>query len=475
MPVAELVTEFGFKGNLGPLEKFNVGMNSSVALIGKMVAGIGAVTAGITAFVTSTMHGKESLVQLSRSIGVNIETMQELGYAASVSGSSAESLYSTLDGLSQTIGTAAQKGSDDFSRLGISVRDANGQVKTADVVLADVAHRFKDLGLSMQEQKSFASALGIDASLIQLMNKTSSEMALMRGRAKALGVTTQKEADQIAKFNESITTFKFGISAVTDRLAIGLSPVVERMTDKFIEFLDANRDLIDNGIKKLSEWFETASTWGGYFFEMIGRIYPVLIGLAGAFVIANIAALGFGAGLAGLQTLGITALIIGVALIVDDLIVAFQGGKSVIGDFFMEFFGWDIVPFLKDIVWFAKEIFKNFKELGPKIGILIFDMFHFDFSGVLASFTGLFDKILDYPAVKLLSGIFGKVSGALGFNDSSIQPGQTTSNSVNNNKIEQSVNVEIKTDDPRTAGASVTDSLKTELRYADMQLQRGGR
>jgi hypothetical protein len=60
------------------------------------------------------------------------------------------------------IGDAAQKGSDDFARLGISVRDSNGQIKTADVILSEVSKRFNDLNLSMQEQQSFASALGID-------------------------------------------------------------------------------------------------------------------------------------------------------------------------------------------------------------------------------------------------------------------------------------------------------------------------
>lgn len=61
----------------------------------------------------------------------------------------------------------------------------------------------------------------------------------------------------------------------------------------------------------------------------------------------------------------ITALIIGVLLVIDDLVVAMQGGKSVIADFFKDNWGIDIVPALKEakaallaFINYAIDIFK---------------------------------------------------------------------------------------------------------------------
>lgn len=465
--VTELVTEFGFKGSVAPLDKFNSKMGSAIGIISAVGAGLVVAKGLVDTFVIATLKSADSMVHLSTNTGISLEAIQELGFAASMSGSSIEALEGTLASLSQKIGDAAQKGSADFSRLGISVRDSYGQIKTADTILGEVGQRFKELNLSMQEQQSFASALGIDASLVQLLGRSSAEMNTLKKRARDLGVVTTAQGEKVIEFNDSITTLKFGMGSLSKQIATGLAPELKGMTDDFIDLLVANKDFVVNGVKVTFKWI-------GYLFEAFIRLLPALTLIAGGFLIAQVAAWGF-SGAMTLATAPLTIWIAGIALaalIIDDLITAFQGGKSVIGDFFMEAFGFDIVPVLKGYVAAVKNMLSAIKNLFKGL----FNLATGDMTGFFDSMKDLFQNLLDFPAVKAMAAIFDKVGGFIGFGDEgNISPGNgSTSSSVSNNKVEQSVNIEIITDDPTTAGQSVTDSLQAQLLNANTQLKPGG-
>ena len=436
MVITELVTEFGFKGQVDKLTTYNEGLSGALSNIAKMTAALAVVTGAVDAFVVATLGGKDAQAQLSKNTNIGIEAIQELGYAASVSGSSVQAMEGTLDALSQKIGDAAQKGSEDFARLGISVRDSSGKVKTADKIFGEVGQRFKQLNLSLQEQKSFASALGIDASLVQLLNKTSSEMASLRQRARDLGVITDAQADEIIAFNDSLTTLKFGLNAVKDQIAIGLSPAIKAMAEKFTDFLATNKDLISQGLSK-------AVLWIGYFSDFLGRVWPLLLAVGAALLYLKVATIGFGVVLNTVLSPVVlwTAAIAALIFIVDDLIVAFQGGESVIADFFQEMFGWDIGAAMRQYV-------KDFSAGIEGIQMLFDDLFSFIDSG--------FERAAN--AVNAVKGFFGFGNGS----------------SNVNNSVSQSVSIEIKTNDPEAAGRAVSDGLREQLANADVQLNRGG-
>ena len=445
--VTELVTKFTFQGSTAPLGKFNDGLDGAISLLGKMVAGLVAVSAVINTLVISTLAGADSIGQLSINTGVAVEDLQELGFIASVSGSNAAALEGTIASLSQTIGQAAQKGSEDFARLGISVRDSRGEVKKADVILKEVAARFKQLGLSIQEQQSFAQALGIDASLIQMMNRTSAEMLALRKRAREFGIVTEDQQKNILEFNDSFTVLRFGMDAIRKQIAIGLSPAVKEMAEQFTDFLAANKDLIVDGFVKFGDGVTV-------ILEALDRLKFVIGAIIALFIIWKIASIGLGVVLGAIfsPVVLITAGIIALLLIVDDLIVAFSGGKSVIRDFFLEFFGFDIAPILKG--WL--DGFKNF------IGFVVSS-----FQSLASLISTIFGPYID---------LFGKAAGLLGIGGGGLSPGTDTAGATtSNNSVSQAVNIDIRTDDPVLAGQTAANELQGQLENANIQLQRGGR
>lgn len=501
--VTELVTRFGFQGTLAPLGKYNLRLGKSIGLLAGLTAGLGIATVAFNKWASSVLQSLDPMVQLSRETKVAVGWIQEMGFAASQNGSDLQAVQSTIGSLSQKIGEAAQKGSEDFARLGISVRDASGQVKSADLILDEVRQRFRQLNLSMEEQRSFASALGIDSSLLQLLNRTSSELNGLRARARELGTLTREQADSAVEYNDALAAMRFGLDAVKRLIAVGVAPQLTEMAENFTNLLAANKDWIVNGVRATVEFISE-------LFAALGRLAPFLATLAGGFGILKIATLGWGGALALVfspVTL-ITAAIIAVLAILDDLIVAFNGGESVIRDFFLAWLGWDIVPFLhgiaaafKELVALVVALFKGdfsgaweiFKRIGAQaiegFKILFRDLFTWvndKFFGVLDSIKQAFRDLIGWvtDGLKSIGSFFGfgddanPLAGETQLSDGTLLPGEIPSvpGATNDNrKVEQTNYFEIRTNDPERAGQAVGDNLQRQLDDAQTQFNRGGR
>lgn len=349
--VSELITKFGFQTSIGPLTKMNATLGTTAKGIGIVYRAALDATTAMAKFTLGTVTGIDSavysLVQLSRVSGVAVDKMQELGFVASVSGSSIGAIKSTIDSLTTRIGSAAWKGDENFARLGITVRKSNGELKKADQVLSEIHNRFNSMGLSMQERVHFAGQLGIDKSLVQLMSKTGSEMDELMAKAHKLGTLTKSDADAAADLNDSMAMLKFGLSAVQNQLAVGLAPHIQKFSDMVVNLLGENKGLISKGVGKAVEVFIS-------FGKAIKDLLPVIgvfaaIGAIIAIIFSPAAAL----------FVGVSAFL----LVIQDLIVAFRGGKSAIGEFVKAAFGIDITPGMKKIMEWAKSIADLFKYI----------------------------------------------------------------------------------------------------------------
>jgi hypothetical protein len=387
--VTELITRFGFEGSLDPLQSYNSSLGKGIGLLAGLAAGLGVAVLGVGKFVTGISQSLQPLIDLNAQTGVSVEKIQELSFIAEQSSSSSEALFSSLSGLSAKVGEAAQKGSEDFSRLGISVRDANGQVKSTDSVLAEVSSRFKQLGLSMSEQQGFAEALGIDPSLLSMLNKTGSEMAALREESQLLGVLTTKQVKSAEDYNESLSKLGFGMQSVKRFIAVGLAPELTEMANDFTSLLASNKDFIINGI--------TATV--GILRDLVDaliRVAPFIAAVGAAFLLAKVYTLGFAGSLALVfsPAILIAAGIAAVIVVLDDLIVAFQGGNSVIRNFFLEFLGFDIRPVLQGIADVFGKLVSGISG-GAKI---IFDLLE-PFSGLIAGVAAAFAVAAAGPAI----------------------------------------------------------------------------
>lgn len=524
----ELVTKFAFQGNLGKLDDFNAGLGKAITALGAVAAAAGAAGGALFAFVSSTTANLDPMVQLSRETGVAMENIQTLGFAASQSGSSAEALQSSLRGLSQRLGEAANgtgEGVDVFKRLGIQLRDSSGEIRNVDDVMDDLRQSMG--GLSSAERISVANKLGIDASLVQLLSSTDEQIAGLTERARELGVVTEEQGDAAASFNDALTVLKFGMDSIRNTIAVGFAPQMQELVERFTEFLIANRELFERGITLVADGIMM-------LLDMFGRLAPILAVAAGAFALVALASGGFAAIIAALisPVVLIAAGIAALLLIVDDLIVAFEGGDSIIRSFFQNFFDIDITPILQNIVSsfmnMVDGIMAAFIPLGEAISSLfsgIMALLTGDFSGFIEGIKGFFAGLFEYiitgwtavigffgdminmafpDIVANIKSFFGeafewitdKIDGVVNAfkavgeffsfgddeltvgpaaGDTGLRPGPQGGGGQTSNNVTQDIKIDVTSSDPQEAGVQVRNQLQEQLRDAQTQFSRGGR
>jgi len=480
----ELVTKFSFQGSTQPLNNFNEALNVSIALMAKTVAGLTASAGAMFAFVSNQMNSVDALNDLSNETGVAVEKIQELGYVAQLSGSSAEGLQATISSLTAKIGLASRGGefelkklSNEFEQLGINVKDSQGGLKTADVLLVDLQKSFEKLDLSNQEKAGFLAKLGIDSHMIQMLSLSSDEINQLIEESKMFGQVTKEQAEIGAEFNDSLDRVKMAFSAISMQLALSFAPKISELIQSFLKLLVANKDLVQNGLKRVFEVINSVIGAIGnviyVFFKAIDNSIGwknALLLLTGAWLLLNRAMLMSPVGM-------IIAGIAGIILVIDDLVVAFEGGQSVIKDFFQEAFGIDIVPIIQSIVDEFKlafdvvlpSMFNNFANVMKSIWNGIVEFFTFDWliQGINDTIKGAMMMITP------LLDMFNKVTGSnitietptIGQNPNTLNnPIPTNNNTATNNQtVNQDIKIDIKASDIKqgqSLSGTITDTYK---------------
>ncbi|WP_066222552.1 phage tail tape measure protein [Aliarcobacter cryaerophilus] len=494
---SELVTKISFVGSLAPLDKLNTGLTTSIKTIGAVGVAYGAMGLALNAWVDNQLEATYQTSNFAKELGVSIEAMQEWGYIAKMNGSSAEAVQSSMSSLSEKMGEFAKfdsgEGKEVFESLGIAVKDSEGKIKSADLVMRDLANSMQ--GMSASEQKSITAKLGIDESMLQTLRLTNDQFEHLRDRARGLGIVTEEQAEQVRKYKQSLGELGFGLNSIKTQLAIAFAPALIETSDAFTDLLANNRELIDKG---LSSAVSTMTTFASALVNVGKGIYDTVASssLLSSIIGVLIARVLFLNKALLLNPIGlVTGAIILAIGVIDDLVVAFEGGESVIADFFASF-NIDIVKTLtgafnilegtwkgmvSTVLRLSESIYALFtllEEGGKYIGI----DFDLNFEEKYKKTKALADKY-SQESKDLISGAFAggiKVDDSKGFgtlNDNALLPNSVTNSNVatNNNTQNNNIKIEVKADNPQQTAQVINDSLKTQISDASKQFNAGGR
>ena len=323
--LTELVTKFLFKGSLDPLKKYNGGIGQAVK--GLAIFSTSALAAGtaIAAFVNSSAEAMEGQISLSKQTGVSVEKIRELTYAAGQFGISAGTVESNIGSLSKKIGEAATTGSIDFARLGISARDSGGHVKDVSEILDDLRSSFKRLGLSTQQKVSFSENMGLDANFVQVLDLSDKKFKDLIKTARSFGTVSEKQSEALESINQNMATLSFGFKSLRTQIAVGLAPVFKDLSTSLTDFMREHA-------VQITSFFQG---FGGAILDVaaaVKRLTPFVATAVAGFVAWRIAAVGVAEAIGVILSPAVLigAAIAAILLAVDDLIVAFKGGDSVL-------------------------------------------------------------------------------------------------------------------------------------------------
>lgn len=272
--------------------------------------------AGVAFSVTSGSKYAEDLRLSSLAIGENIGEIEAWGKATREFGGDSASFQSVLKGLNNSIRETAFTGEGTLSpvlrRLGLNLRDLEGNIKTPLQLLPEIAKAFE--GMDPAESLHLGGMLGLDDATIMLLQKGRSEVDLLIRKQKEFGVLNERDAEIAKQFNYRLNEFSNIIVSIRQRITTAVLPAMTSFLDRFKQigsFIENNGPLVE-----------------GFFLAVagvVGAIYiPMMIKAAAATLAATWPIL---------LIIGIiAALAAAFALAYDEVVNFANGGNSLIGE-----------------------------------------------------------------------------------------------------------------------------------------------
>lgn len=215
---------------------------------------IGAVAAGLAALLGKQIANADAAGKLAEKLGVSTEFISEVGYAAGKSGGNMKVLEAGLFGLSESAAKAAdgaRKPSAAFRSLGIEVLDAQGKVKSLDVLLPELAAKFAGMEDGPRKMAVANAVLGSSAKdLLPLLNQGASGIADLRKEAVEFGHSISGDtASAAAEFNDNLDALKNLAIAFANQAIKPLLPILNTLAETFLRDATASAEAAtDSGV-----------------------------------------------------------------------------------------------------------------------------------------------------------------------------------------------------------------------------------
>lgn len=210
-------------------------------------AAIAAAAAAIFSFVNDTTAGIDATNKLATALGLPVEELQRLQFAAERSGVEAEKLKAgvlkvnaALLGLQEGAAGPASQALED---LGLGLSDLEGLSTTNQIGL--IGDRLQEIGNEAERSALSARIFGEEAGPAMASLLAEGQAGLEALGAQAKNVLTQEEADRASAFQDSLTNLSSVIDGIVQQIAVDLIPPIMEMIEGLQMWLTENEELVD--------------------------------------------------------------------------------------------------------------------------------------------------------------------------------------------------------------------------------------
>lgn len=239
------------------------------------VMAVGVVAKELASMVRGAMDAIDASAKLSRQLGGTINGLQGLQLAATEAGVSTSGLTTASEMLNRRLGEAARKGSGEayeaLKRLGFQANQLAAM--DTDERIAALADAFREQGYTAQQTADTLARLGIrQAEFTRLVMDGGEPIRAARGAIEDMGLAlSEVDAAKVEAANDAMNRAKLASTAIAQRLAIELSPVITAISNQFI---DAAKDT--QGLKETVDDVVKAGVLGmGYLGDGIKGVVLV--------------------------------------------------------------------------------------------------------------------------------------------------------------------------------------------------------
>lgn len=273
--------------SLSAIEKraYAFGRTLGTALKAGAVIATAALTS-VAVAVGQAIDRADEMRDLSIQTGIATEKLSAYAYAAKQTGTDIEGLARGLKILAKNAKEAADGDTGKgklFAALGVSVLDAEGNLRKLDELLPEVADKFKQLEDGTTKAALAQELFGKSGlELTEFLNQGADGLQSAADKAKALGIIisgdTAKAADD---FNDKLGDLRAATEGFALQLAAKLLPQLIELVDKVNKFVGngENATKIANGLAKTMDVLGGAFAIAGKSTDVVNAGMGTFIGL----------------------------------------------------------------------------------------------------------------------------------------------------------------------------------------------------
>jgi len=222
------------------LSRASVSLAGFGAVLAKQMAGVSAALAAAFAPVAigraikGAIDLADELGKMAQKIGIPVEQLSALKYAADLSGVSLEGLGGAMNRFNRNLAEIGSGKINDAARalqaMGISATDSNGALRGQTDILLDVADKFSTYGDSANKSALAMALFGkTGADLIPLLNQGAAGIKASTNEAERFHlIVSQRTAVAAQEFNDNLGRLQGRLVGITLLIA---GPVVESLNN----------------------------------------------------------------------------------------------------------------------------------------------------------------------------------------------------------------------------------------------------
>lgn len=266
------------------IDTFEKGVKSAVGRVKSAFGGFaegfaGAFSIGaITSFAKATIDMADEVNRASQVVGLSTEAFSGLQYAAKQAGVESATFQTSLTKLSKTAVDAADgtgTAADAFKALGVSVKGADGSLKSVDQLLIETADAFSKYGDSAEKTAAAQAIFGKSgAELLPFLNEGRSGIEALRAEAERLGLVISTDAAQAAdQFNDTMDRLKGAVSGAAQGVVQKLLPTLNGLATLTADAATESSALtaVMDGLAVAFKIVASAAIVVGNAFQLVGK------------------------------------------------------------------------------------------------------------------------------------------------------------------------------------------------------------
>lgn len=236
-------SEKSFASSVGSMAKSAVKMGAAI------VTGTTAAVGGLMALANKTADTADTFDKSSLRTGLQVEELQRLNYAAGQSGVELSTLEKSAKKLNDRLGEVSEgnsKSAEMFEQLGVSVKNADGTMRSTTDIYNDTIARLADMGDTAE-----ATAIGTDlfgkafTDMKPLLAEGSEGINELKNRADELGIVMSEDAVNAGVvFGDTLSDIKQALGGLFNSIMSSLIPVIQQVLDLIIQNMPTIQNLI---------------------------------------------------------------------------------------------------------------------------------------------------------------------------------------------------------------------------------------